>query len=499
MIDLANESKCLSTIEWEGLQNQYNIKEEIRTELLQNVVANTIQLWRDENYLIYGKIIGGLLKGEKELIKKDGKAGERVTPSIIEGSNFQKIENYRLEHCYIGNINFSYELQNSGDYEKKYDADLNTYYVKKFYESKETIGWLTEWYLNGPRGPFWFMRSTERKYSEKFERNRGVYSTKEHKFDGDMLEELSRDYLFVQLQRYGFIIQKVPKGYGPSWSENIGIEYRQEFGEIPAKKTREAIAEIVSFIFGRHLLNIGYSQYDKNGNPIEQVSINPWGDNVVSYCKEYELSPIIRHDYKDADIVEKTFEQLVPRYLDMRDEFALDEVLWRYWIAESLPLGTSIPILHNGIEILANNWFKSTKSKTHGFYLSKSQFEQLLNEDFISIERKLNMQYDDRILNKIKGAFQTGANEKIEFFLQEIGLEIGEMERRAIRERNKMIHGSFNGSEEAIDKTNLLTKTYKTFFHRVFLKILGYQGPYIDYSALGWPKKNIDQVAGIED
>jgi len=202
---------------------------------------------------------------------------------------------------------------------------------------------------------------------------------------------------------------------------------------------------------------------------VELVSVNPRGNNVVSICEEYELSPIVGYDYEDVKIVEKTFEKLVPRYLEKRDEFALNEVLQRYWIAESLPLGIGIPISHNGIEILVNKWFRSKKSKTHGVYLPKREFEQLLNRDFIAIEKKLlNTQYGDRILNRIKSAFQTGANEKVEFFLEEIGLKIGKLERRVICERNKMIHGSPESSEEAIDKVALLTKAYKTFFHRVF-------------------------------
>lgn len=154
----------------------------------------------------------------------------------------------------------------------------------------------------------------------------------------------------------------------------------------------------------------------------------------------------------------------------------MNEVLERYWIAERLPLGIGIPILHNGIEILANNWFKSKKSKTHGVYLPKKEFEQRLNEEFSAIEKKLHsIRYGDRILNRMRGAFQTGAREKVEFFLEEIGLKIGELERRAIHERNKMIHGSLDDDEEAIDKVALLTKVYKTFFHRVLLKVLDYQ------------------------
>lgn len=93
----------------------------------------------------------------------------------------------------------------------------------------------------------------------------------------------------------------------------------------------------------------------------------------------------------------------------------MNEVLERYWIAERLPLGIGIPILHNGIEILANNWFKS-KIKNAWCLFAKKEFEQRLNEEFSAIEKKLHsIRYGDRILNRMRGAFQTGAREKLSF------------------------------------------------------------------------------------
>jgi len=120
-----------------------------------------------------------------------------------------------------------------------------------------------------------------------------------------------------------------------------------------------------------------------------------------------------------------------------------------------------------------------------------------LAEDFETVAKKLEvLPHGDRMLNRMKGSFQTGANEKIELFLQELGLEIGDLERKSIGERNKMIHRSPGSTDVDMDNSILMTNTYKTFFHRVILKIMGYQGSYIDYSVLGWPQRQIDEVAG---
>lgn len=59
-----------------------------------------------------------------------------------------------------------------------------------------------------------------------------------------------------------------------------------------------------------------------------------------------------------------------------------------------------------------------------------------------------------------------------------------------------MIHNSFGNTDEQIGKMIKLAEVYKTFFHRVFLKILGYEGTYVDYSTLNWPKRPLNEEAG---
>jgi hypothetical protein len=90
-----------------------------------------------------------------------------------------------------------------------------------------------------------------------------------------------------------------------------------------------------------------------------------------------------------------------------------------------------------------------------------------------------------------------GANDRLRFFFDEIGLPVGEAEWQAVRERNPMAHGAssvFDGT--ANEKMTKATRVYKTFFHRVVLKLLGYDGFYIDYGVLGHPSRAIDVPSG---
>jgi hypothetical protein len=159
-------------------------------------------------------------------------------------------------------------------------------------------------------------------------------------------------------------------------------------------------------------------------------------------------------------------------------------------IADNLPLGSNLPIFANGIEIIASSWFNYKKSITHGTYMPKNEYDELIHNEMNIIHKKLTSNaYKDRIINRISNCYQMGANERLQFFFDEINLAISENENSAIKARNKMIHASSGGdTSELIKHTNV----YKTLFNRVLLRLLEYDAKYIDYSTVGWPEVNIN-------
>ena len=118
-----------------------------------------------------------------------------------------------------------------------------------------------------------------------------------------------------------------------------------------------------------------------------------------------------------------------------------------------------------------------------------------------AIQEKLGkVEYGERMANRIKSAYNFGANESTEFFFKELGLAIGPTEQSALKARNPMAHGSSNlldpaRYQETIDNT----LAYRALFNRVLLKILDYEGEYVDYSAKGWPEQPLElPLAGRE-
>jgi hypothetical protein len=89
------------------------------------------------------------------------------------------------------------------------------------------------------------------------------------------------------------------------------------------------------------------------------------------------------------------------------------------------------------------------------------------------------------------------SNESLEFFFDEINLPVGEVERGAIQARNPMAHGSSVLFDEAAHEQMLRdTFAYRTLFNRILLKILGYEGDYVDHSVPGWPERPLEEPMG---
>jgi predicted metal-dependent hydrolase len=196
-----------------------------------------------------------------------------------------------------------------------------------------------------------------------------------------------------------------------------------------------------------------------------------------------------------SDRFEELLVEMVPRYLELNGEFDFDNVLAGYWLFEQTLLGANIPVLATSVEMLKRAWYSSARSKSRGVYMPKEEFEELLEEELNTMEEKLReTEYGDRMVRRMRNAYNFGANESIEFFLGELGLPIGPVERSAMRARNPMAHGSATLLDESRHQETINnTLAYRTLFNRIMLKILGYDGAYVDYATMEWPDRPLGE------
>lgn len=362
----------------------------------------------------------------------------------------------------------------------------------------DSVKTLTEWYLNGPKDVTW-TRMTERRIKTNYTVTCGHGKAKN--IDREW-NSSSWDSSIISLKDFSFIIKKVPKDFGPNWSNNLAIEYSEELGGIPNPEIRKSISNIISYIFGKQLINIGYSEFDDKEYLMKEVYINSVPSDIKKLCGTFSVSPVrqLQFHYQDEkkNCLEVIIGELVQKYLNFKDIYELDTIMNIYWLAKRQPLGYETPLLANCIESLSKKWFKTTKTKTSGVYMKKKDFEKLLGEYFEGIKEKLgDNEYSTNILNRINNCYNMGVNERLEVFLKEIELPISDGERNAIKFRNKMVHESI--SYENVEELINLSKSYEVFFNRIFLKIIGYTGRYIDftqYTENGYIEKEIDIPIG---
>lgn len=348
---------------------------------------------------------------------------------------------------------------------------------------------IVEWYINAPSNLF-LIFSDKESYEEKIDISikRGNAS----EIEIGKAVEYHSSCLQIKYNDNGFLLWTPSKLKEGKKDGNFAIEYRKEFGEIPNEEERDSIAELISFLFGRHLIKVGETSF-LGGTKKEAMSRYLRTTNVSLECKS-NTRPTIWDGEEDRKHFKSSLEKLLPVYLEKRKEYKLDLALNRYWTANYLPMGICLPIISSGLESIMNGWFKSQKSESKGAYLPKDEYEKVIEPLLEDLKETLDEnQFIDRIVNKIEKAYLMGANEKFEVFFGEIELPYGERERECIKKRNAFTHGSKGTDDLEIYKN---TNTFFILFTRVLLILLGYEEEYIDYTIIGFPKKKVKEPIG---
>lgn len=480
-------------LEWEPLRDGWEIDlEEPKGRLPPG--SNQISLMRDSQYAVIGELRGVEPRGadpEDEVV-----AGSLVPPLIIGGTDsigrvYKLTEGYQDNYIRLGSVKIG------GTRLRPFKARLSHFTAVRTHPAASELPtqWLTEWYLNGPDASGIFPHATQREVHWKYTRLResGSFRDTQRPYgDG------AYDHALIKYGKFTIIIHQVLKEFGPEWSHCLGIEYRAVRGTVPDRQQRVAIAEFVGFVLGRRLLNVGYTQYDKSGTPIIEMVTGPLTTSTVAMCMADTLPPIpINYRYDNGDI-EAVLTKLLPAYIAQREDRAFEDAMWRYDLARFLPVGVDLPVIAAAVEGVANRWLSANKVKRE--YLDDEAFSERVSASIDKIEsnlQDLSAEYRKIILNKMRRANGAGPNESPLIFFDHIGLKVGDFEKKAIQERNRLVHGG-SAQPKDLDKAGKLAMAYRILFARMLLKLLGYDGTYFDYATLGCPSRDLnDPPVGI--
>ena len=471
-------------LEWEAFfpDLAFDCKKETKDSITH---YQKIKIERDEMYRLILSISSDSIVPEYfQLIGSDGEFD-------LEGSCLSSLVKWSSKGCLVKETEFS-----SRNVPFRFDVTCNEIEIRWQNAKENDESRIVYWYLNGPgwNENFYFFRKTQRVLTTEYKLERRISEPISIRVLEQGNTAVAFDFFFVDIGKTKFIVALVPKEFGPNWSRNLAIEYRKEWG-LPEEETEEAISEIAGFILGKHLLKVGYTTYDFNSRPIKAVGLNPWGENIVAKCRKQPVPPIPVPT--NPLQFEQTFSVLTLQYLNLRDKLGLNDFLVRLFYSLEVPLELQIPIMQSALEMLAKRYLDLQNKNDLKTYVPNDEWKELIKPELKALKQKLkDYDFKERIISKIQNANSIGMSEKIELFLERIGLRIGNTEKEAIRERNALIHGGTPKTPNEYERLLRLSMAYRTLLHRSFLKLLNYSGDYIDYSSANQLHRNINVPLG---
>ncbi len=476
-------------IEWEMLKNPLDVTAKGFYNLIDNEInILTITFERNEKYDIIGKFIGIIPIDEKDKLEK------------FNNTEFNKI--FTIESEY-DNITFKYErtirVERIG---LNYTITFYVTEIEREVNSPPETSWISEWYLNGPNMKF--NRVTEYVKNEEYTKKRliGMAPIIEQDFNfPENIKSTLKNYLCIMPENCpNFIISETPSEFNPNWSNKISIEYYGNFG-FPDDKSKQIIFEILSFIFGRHLIKIGESRFDENGYCTFEKSVSPdipFLIDIKHVCSDYDRPPIdYNNSQKDKYQIEKDIALLVDEYINSNVDY--NNVFNYLRNSILLPPQSEIVLLGGALDYLISQL--RTKYDINDEYLPVEEFEKLIGDELENINEKLSKY--PKLLNNLNNSYKKKGTSNFDEVFNKLDLEIGEIEDNAIRYRHIPAHGQKMKQKTKI-KFPILVAVYRTLLNRCILKSLNYNDDYFDVVTQGnrpinesIPEENFDKL--LED
>ncbi len=460
----------------------------------------SIRIIRDDNFKLKATIKGHTLKPKAlDQDKREEGPGNFAALDIITGYDADNQYAYTLTKCVIG----SYSLKGSyfENLGMPFTADLHfdSFSKKpKQYQPDNNISIIHyEWFVSSSVS-FFYPGSTRRFFKDVYHKNRDGFDVA---INSDKIypNSSSRDFFTVDVPGLKCIVSEVPKDFKLSWAECFCFEYRSSFGLDIAKSTKKSLEFFLGFLFGTEMIKIGSTTF-AGEEIICQEAFSPEGGDVKHFCQNGSKPPIQFNEQYEWGKVQYLVDKYFPIYLKLDKELDLESILWRFFQAKTVPVGVNLPILSSALEKLCRNYLKA-HPEVKLDYLDETTYLSIVEPEIELIKNKLaNIEDTSIIINKLKGAYKRGDNERLNLFFKLIDLPVNDLEKKALKARNSMAHGGADAKTmEKAKKLILHTRVYETLFHRVFLRVLGYDDYYIDYYLSGTKSRKITTPTGPKE
>ena len=380
----------------------------------------------------------------------------------------------------------------------KTDYKLSCYCVEG--KSVKTPSVIKEWILNGSKSGLRFCENSRFEYKVQ-----GSVSVVYGDLQFPIKEELEEQeyigrFIHFKYKDTAFDIHFVGNKYGPLWSTNLSISYFEKYGRIPSIEERKQIREYLSFFVGKRLMYVGESSFDENGNQIGFVMKNPgtYGFDIKKECISGAKTPIkddvsFFHNYLD------TIQKYIEPFSELYEKLDFASFFSAYWYAQKVTQPMDLPILSAALENLKRKWYEEVEINPETVLMDKKDFSKRIKPIKKMVETQFaGTEYVERMKRSVEGMNRMSVSEQLTHFFEEIDMPVGKKEKKALQARNFSAHGSYAGDSIDYEEQFMTSQVYECILVRVILKLLKYEGNYIDYGTIGYPEKNINCPSGSE-
>lgn len=386
-------------------------------------------------------------------------------------------------------------------YESKLDKTnykLSCYRVEG--KSSKIPSVIKEWILNGSQSGLYFCGNSKFEYKVEGSIS-GIYGDLEFPIKEELEEqEYNGRFIHFKYKDTAFDIHFVGNKYGPSWSTNLSISYFEEYGRIPSIEERKQIREYLSFFIGKRLIYIGETSFDENGNQIGFIMEYPRtrGFDIKKECMSVAKAPI-RNDVSALQNYFDTVQKYIEPFSELYEKLDFDSFFLAYWYAQEVVQPMNLPIFSAALENLKRKWYEEVELNPETVLMDKKDFSKRIKPIKELVETQFaGTEYVERMKRTVEGMNRMSVSEQLTHFFEGIDMVIGRKEKKVLQARNFSAHGSFGGNNINYEEQFITSQVYECMLVRVILKLLKYEGKYIDYGTIGYPEKNINCPSGSE-
>lgn len=487
----------LDSLLWENIPiDNFIVRDhsDLKQENLDDVFwedVDELYVSRDDNYNISISCV-------RYLNQYKGKKQRPIVPKreLIPGEIIPK---GRLEIKIFDDYTVTFAPMDCNGYESKLDKTyykLSCYRVEGKSSKKPSI--IKEWILNGSKMGLYFCTNSEFEYKVEGSVS-GIYGNLEFPIKEELKEqEYNGGFIHFKYKDTAFDIHFVGNKYGPSWSTNLSVSYFEDYGRIPSTEERKQIREYLSFFIGKRLLYVGEASFDKNGNQIGFIMECPrtCGFDIKKECMSGATAPI-RTDTAALEKYFDTVQKYIEPFSELYEKLDFASFLSAYWYAKDIVQPMDLPILSAALENLKRKWYEEVEFNPETVLMDKKDFAKRIKPIKELVEMQFGgTKYAERMKRTVESMNRMSVSEQLTNFFEGIDMVIGIKEKKALQARNFSAHGLFGENNIDYEEQFMNSQVYKCMMVRVMLKLLKYEGNYIDYGTLGYPEKNVNCPSG---